>query len=166
MGEIHDKIDSILFKNTGSTTEILEALTGSNISAKVLFEDTCQIKDIITELRFGNNSVLRATVLQAQGMAVSNNVVIYDPDSLIWNDLKFKHQNYPIGKLLNLFDSHRIIEERTVEPKKTLTKLYDFDNLTQEDYPIKTYKIVANGKVQFYIVELYFIDTIVKLFNK
>ncbi len=157
----------VLFRNTGSTTTLLEALTNDRVDVKIVKEEAVNSHKFASEYAW-NNIILRATTLQVSGVDVSNNIVLYDPKKIgrFKTPSPIKNYSFPIGRLLESVENRRVITDSTTKKSNYLDNFYRFNNLTMSEYPVKEYKIVYNGDVYFYIMEQYLIDNILGLLNK
>ena len=75
-------LSDILFRNTGSTTSILEAITNKKVEVEIIQERIICDRDYSIRYNWGDSLILRATTLKAGGIVISNNIVIYDADKV------------------------------------------------------------------------------------
>lgn len=161
----NDKLLKILFKNTGSTTAVLEAIAGENVRVEIIKEDKFQDTMLSDKFNWEQQLVLRITILKSRNSKLSYNVVVYDPSKLNIFKERFEKLDYPIGNLLECVDYQRTITYTGWKDTKHLSKYFNFEKLDGIKYPIKEYLHSHDGQILFYISEIYNIDTIAKLFN-
>lgn len=163
--EQRHKLLDILFYNTGSTTAILEGISGQVIEVEILEEKNYNNQSLSKELSWANDLILRITKLKSSDKNLSYNIVLYDPKQLEVFEEDFSQLSYPIGKILEQIDSRRIITRTSWQKSKKLNRFFDFTVfLTHQSYPVKEYYYLHDSKVLFYIFEIYDIENIEKLF--
>lgn len=167
MSKDNAKLLQILFKNTGSTTALLEAIAGEDIDVEIIQENEIQDRRLSSLFNWGCQLILRVTILKNKKHNLSYNIVIYDPNKLNMFKESFAKLDYPIGKLLEDIDYQRKVQYSGWKNKKNLSKYFNFEdliNLDKMDYPVKEYLHIHDGQVLFYISEIYDIETISKIF--
>lgn len=103
-------LSDILFRNTGSTTSILEAITNKKVEVEIIQERIICDRDYSIRYNWGDSLNLRATTLKAGGIVISNNIVIYDADKVNQlDDFHVQNCSIPIGKILEKIDYRRVI---------------------------------------------------------
>ncbi|MCY7189442.1 chorismate pyruvate-lyase family protein [Streptococcus gallolyticus] len=157
-------LDDILFQNTGSTTAILEAVTNKTVEVEIIQENIIHDDRYSNQYNWGDSLMLRATILKAGGIDISDNIVIYDPNKINQLD-NFSVQNcsFPIGKVLENIDYRRITINSGVKNANYLSEYCDFFNLTTTKYPVKEYQYIHDNEVYFHIIELYLDDNLLKV---
>lgn len=157
----------VLFRNTGSTTTLLEALTNDRVDVKIVKEEIINNHKFASKYAWNNNIMLRATTLQVSGIDISNNIVLCDPKKIgrFKTPSPIKNYSFPIGRLLESVENRRVITGSTTRKNNYLDDFCKFNNLIMSEYPVKEYQIVYNGDVYFYIIEQYLIDNILRLLN-
>ena len=157
----------VLFRNTGSTTTLLEALTNDHVDVEIVKEEIIKCHDYATRYAWSDSITLRATTLQVNGTDVSNNIVLYDPQKIsnFRTPSSVKNYSFPIGRLLESVENRRVVTSSTTKKSNYLDNFCRFNNLTMSEYPVKEYQIVYNGDVYFYIIKQYLIDNILRLLN-
>lgn len=165
--DYRNKLLNILFYNTGSTTSILEAITGRQVKVEILEEKVYQNHELSEKFHWNKDIVLRITNLESDHRAVSHNVVLYDPEYLKVFNVNFSYLNFPIGKILEQIDSRRIISKTSWKNTVDLNTYFQFSRiLSKEKYPVKEYYYLHDSKILFYIFEIYEIENLNDMFQK
>lgn len=145
-------IKEMLIKNTGSTTVLLEAITGCLLQVKVLAQ-----KNIVPEkniLKWNGPTMRRETILSAEDKAVSQNVVYINWDK-IEDGLKEELERgiIPIGKIIMDKDYRRKI----VYAGKVTQVLQDECGISDNCIGniLKKYEIWIGDKCLFLIYEIF-----------
>ncbi|MHC1682650.1 MAG: chorismate pyruvate-lyase family protein [Clostridiaceae bacterium] len=154
--KVIQKIIKMILENTGSTTQILESFTNSEITVEVKSQKNIYSPVEFEELEWDKSIIKRETVLFANEIPISMNVVFYDPKliSKIVSD-KLDEGNIPLGKLLKNIDYRREILFKDYSRLHEINKYKSsFDNL-DEVQPIKKYKIIKDSKCLFLLYEIF-----------
>ena len=163
---LETKLADILFHNTGSTTALLEAITGEKVQVEILQEGGYQNEKLSLEFSWSESLILRVTKLKIGTKTLSYNVVLYDPKKTALFQRELSYLNSPIGKLLEQIDSRRIVTCTSWRKPDEMNEFYPFGQLLREEtYPTKTYHYLHDSKVLFYIFEIYNIKTLNQYFD-
>lgn len=157
---LQEKVSEILFRNNGSTTEILEALTNSKIEVSIVSEKKYTNNLLSKKMGWGEELILRITTLRANDIDISNNIVIYDPIKISECDQSITQLNYPIGKVLSKIDSTRNITHSGYSHPNDLEHFENFTNIKDSYYPFKQYLFSQNTNPLIQVSELYLIENI------
>lgn len=157
---LQGKVSEILFRNNGSTTEILEAITNSIVEVSIVSEKKYINYILSKKMGWGEDLILRITTLKAKGIDISNNIVIYDPFKISECDHSITHLNYPIGKVLSKIDSTRNITLSGYLNPTELDHFENFTNIEDTHYPFKQYLFSQNSDPLVQVSELYLIENI------
>lgn len=154
--KVMQKIINMILENTGSTTQILEAFTNSEITVEVKSQKNFYTPVEFKELEWDKSIIKRETVLFANEIPISMNIVFYDPKfiSKIISD-KLDEGNIPLGKLLKDIDYRREILFKDYSMLHEINKYkVSFDNM-EEVQPVKKYKIIKDSKCLFLLYEIF-----------
>ncbi|MCB2312719.1 chorismate pyruvate-lyase family protein [Clostridium tagluense] len=150
------KIINMILENTGSTTQMLEAFTNSKITVEVKSQESFYTPLEFDEFEWDELIIKRETVLFANEIALSKNIVFYDPKliSQIIID-KLDGGDIPLGKLLKDIDYRREILFKDYCMLHEMNKYQVFFDNMKEVQPVKKYKIIKNNKCLFLLYEVF-----------
>lgn len=166
---IADGLMHLLLQSDGSTTRMLEAMVGSDLTLNIHQQDIAAKENLPYELirHFdADGPFLRRVIsLCYQGEILSDNIVLaclktIDPElqsGLIEGQI-------PLGKLISNVESRRSIIQSDYQRADQLNPYIYPIRLIDNIYPVKKYLILHNKKCWFYICEIFHSQTILKLF--
>lgn len=169
----HENIEkglaALLLHADGSTTRLLEAMIGGNISLKIHRQGTVPLDQLSAGASsyFGDQGpfLQRIISLHYQDDVLSDNLVLA---SLRTMDPKLQagllEGKIPLGKLIDDMETKRVIIYGDYESADMLQSDIHPIRLTNDIYPVKKYLILHNRTCLFYICEVFHSQNIVKHF--
>lgn len=157
-----DIIENMLTSNTGSTTVLLEAITGCNLNVKVLKQETL-VKN--QNLQWSGNTICRESVLFTAEREVSYNIVYINWDELNSNIRDaLKKGTEPIGKIIINTDHRRELLYSGIVTREMQSEFNINESCT--DNVLKKYAIWTGNICLFLIYEMYYIENLKYCVNK
>ncbi|MEE1057163.1 MAG: chorismate pyruvate-lyase family protein [Acutalibacteraceae bacterium] len=153
-----DVIKDMLMRNTGSTTVLLEAITGCKLKVKVLKQNNFLSNG---SLHWNGNTVCRESVLFTEEKEISHNIVYINWEELN-NDVRkaLKEGVEPIGKVIMHTDHRRELLYSGIITEEILKKECNINESCVGNNVLKKYAIWVGDVCLFIIYEIFYIENL------
>lgn len=163
-----NQIVNLLLHTKGSTTSLLENLVNGKITVNIHCHQNRKREELPLECEpymRGESFLYRRTSLLYKEEILSDNVVLI-PEEGLEQELRANLLKgvYPIGELIDKTECRRNIISAEMIPTSKVQNIFESYDIGNDVEPVKIYTIVKDGKVWFYICELFHHETISKLF--
>ena len=166
---LEQRLSNLLLQMDSSTTRILTALVGGNLTVNLKHQETIKYQDLPKEIQgyfAGKGPFLhRVTSLTYQGDALSDNAVFADINFLTPELLDGINQGeIPLGLLITNTENRRQFLEGSLMKLDELRPLFTPVNLNSGESLFKKYLIIKEQQCWFYICETFHLEKILKYF--
>ena len=164
-------VTNILLNTDGSTTRLLENLTGGEVTVNVHMQGFFSKESLPPELtgyfKSGGSFLYRIVSLYCNGEPLSDNVVMA-PENALNIKLRQDIENgkVPLGKLIDSTEHRRKLISAKVTHSSKVQDMFCSFILKDDFFPVKKYTIIKDDENWFYICEVFHYKNICKYFKK